>query len=209
MPANSGLPDNPQRISVVCECGRKLAANPMQSGKRLKCPSCGQIVVVPPFPHSDHDGRHSVRAGIVPTPTTAALDPHTPEPHRQKGNRGLLTVLLMIVLWSLPVVASIGGGAYIHFDAKWRQQARIDAANAEVREAVKGADGWLQQGSAKEGETVKQRLLKAIAANDVSEKAHADAVLDTVRTRRAELAADSLFDSAKTKLDAKAIVEAV
>ena len=51
--------------------------------------------------------------------------------------------------------------------------------------------------------------MKAIAANDVSEKANADAVLETVRTRRAELAADSIFDSAKTKLDAKAIGEAV
>src|SRR5204863_9162 len=37
----------------------------------------------------------------------------------------------------------------------------------------------------------------------------ADAVLKTVRTRRAELAADSILDSAKTKLDAKAINEAV
>ena len=115
----------------------------------------------------------------------------------------------MIVLWSLPVVVAIGGGALIHFDVKWRQQARIDAANTEVREAVKGADGWLKQGSAKEGENVEHRLMKAIAAKDVSEKANADAVLETVRTRRAELAADSFFDSAKTKLDAKAIVEAV
>ena len=51
--------------------------------------------------------------------------------------------------------------------------------------------------------------MTAIAANDVSEKANADAVLETMRTRRAELATDSLFDSAKTKLDAKAIVESV
>ncbi|MGO8746745.1 MAG: hypothetical protein ACLQNE_12210 [Thermoguttaceae bacterium] len=190
MPANSALPDDPQRISVVCDCGKKLVANSMQSGKRLKCPSCGQVVVVPP-----------VRAGIVPTPTRAAS-----EPHPETGNRRL-----MIVLWSLPVVVAIGGGAFFHFDAKWRQQARIEAANTEVREAVQGADGWLKQGSAKDkdGEDVEHRLMKAIAANDVSEKADADAVLETVRTRRAELAADSLFDSAKTQLDAKAIVEAV
>ena len=74
MPANSGLPDNPQRISVVCDCGKKLVANSMQSGKRLKCPSCGQVVVVPP-----------VRAGIVPTPTRAASEPHT-----ETGNRRLM-----------------------------------------------------------------------------------------------------------------------
>jgi hypothetical protein len=115
----------------------------------------------------------------------------------------------MLALWSLPVVVAIGGGAVLHFDAKGRQQARIDAANTEVREAVKGAAGWLKQGRAKEAENVEHRLMQAIAANDVSEKANADAVLKTVRTRRAELAADSLFDSAKTKLDAKAIVEAV
>ena len=40
-------------------------------------------------------------------------------------------------------------------------------------------------------------------------QANADGVLEKVRTRCAELAADSLFESAKTKLDAKAIVEAV
>jgi len=120
-----------------------------------------------------------------------------------------MKVLLTIVIWSLPVVAAVGGGVWIHFDGKWRQQARIDAANTEVREAVKGADGWLKRGSAKEGENVEQRLMQAIAAKDVSEKANADAVLETVRTRRAELAADSLFDGAKTKLDAKDIVEAV
>ncbi|HEV8070461.1 MAG TPA: hypothetical protein VGP76_22290 [Planctomycetaceae bacterium] len=123
--------------------------------------------------------------------------------------RRFTRVLLMLMLWSLPVVAAIGGGAYIHFDAKWRQQARIDAANTEVREAVKGADGWLKQGIAKEGEHVEHRLMQAIAANDVSEKANADAVLERVRTRRAELAADTIYDSAKTKLDAKAIVEAL
>jgi hypothetical protein len=198
MPANSGLPDTPQRISVVCDCGKKLVANSMQSGKRLKCPSCGQVIVVPP-----------VGAGSVPAPTRAASEPQTSEPQTATGKRRLMRVLLMIGLWSLPVVAAIGGGAFLHFDAKWRQHARIDAANTEVREAVQGAAGWLKQGRAKEGENVEHRLMKAIAANDVSEKANADAVLDTVRTRRAELAADSIFDSAKTKLDAKAIVEAV
>ena len=127
MSANSALPDNPQRISLVCDCGKKLVANSMQSGKRLKCPSCGQVVVVPP-----------VRAGIVPTPARAAS-----EPHRKAGNRGLM----FVVFWSLPVVLAIGGGAFIRFDAKRRQQARIDAANTEVREAVKGADGRLEQGA--------------------------------------------------------------
>jgi len=193
MPANSVLPDNPQRISVVCKCGKKVVANAMPSGKRLKCPSCGQLVVVPP-----------VRAGIVATPTRAAT-----EPHPEAGRRRLKNVLLWIVLCSLPVGVAIGGGVLIHFNAKWGQQARIDAANTEVREAVKGADGWLKQGSAREGENVERRLMEAIAAKDVSEQANSDAVLETVRTRRAELAADSLFDSAKIQLDAKAIVEAV
>ncbi len=51
--------------------------------------------------------------------------------------------------------------------------------------------------------------MKAIAAKDVSERDKADAAMETVRTRRAELAADSLLDAAKTKLDAKAIPETV
>ena len=199
MPPNSVLPDNPQRICVVCDCGEKVVANSMRTGKRpkwLTCPSCGQVVAVP-----------RVRAGIVATPTRAVSQPHPEtEPHPNTGNRRL-----MIVLWSLPVavVVVIAAGAFIHFDAKWRQQARIDAANTEVRESVTEADGWLKQGSAQDGENVEHRLMKAIAANDVSEQTNADAVLETVRTRRAELAADSLFVSAKTLLDTKSIVEAV
>ncbi len=132
MSANSALPDNPQRISFVCDCGKKLVANSMQSGKRLKCPSCGQIVVVPP-----------VGAGVVPTPTSAAS-----EPHKKAGNRGL-----MFVVCSVPVVLAIGGGALIHFDLKRKQQARNGAAHAEVKEAVKGADGRPERGSANVGKT--------------------------------------------------------
>jgi len=47
MSANSFPPDNPKRISVTCECGKKTVANSTRSGKRLKCSSCGQIVVIP------------------------------------------------------------------------------------------------------------------------------------------------------------------
>jgi len=188
MPANAGLPDNSRRISLVCKCGQKLAADSLQAGKRLKCPSCGEALAVP---RGEID--------VVEIPKKAVSGPR----------RGAGKLLLMILLWSLPVFAAVGGGAFLHFDSKWRQQARIDAANTEVREAVKGADGWLKQGSAKEGEHVEHRLTQAMAAKDLSEKANADAVLEMVRTQRAELAADSLFGAAKTKLDAKAIVEAV
>jgi hypothetical protein len=130
-------------------------------------------------------------------------------PHPKSRRRRFARVLLMLMLWSLPVLGVVGAGAYLHFDGKWRQQARSDVANTEVREAVKAAEGWLKQGGAKEAETVEHRLMQAIAANDVSEKANAGAILETVRTRRAELAADSVFDSAKAKLDPQAIPEAV
>jgi len=117
----------------------------------------------------------------------------------------------MIALCSLPVVVAIGGGYRIRSDLKSRQQARIDTANTEVREAVKGAEGWLKQDHPKfqEGENAEYRLMNAIAAKDVSEKADADAVLESVRTRRAEFVADLLFNSVKKKIDNKAIGEAV
>src|SRR5262245_40618248 len=52
MPANSDLPDNPQRISFACDCGAKLVAKSIKSGKRIKCSSCGEVVVVPSKPHA-------------------------------------------------------------------------------------------------------------------------------------------------------------
>jgi hypothetical protein len=194
MPANSGPTENSQRIHLVCECGKKLAARATQSGKRLKCPSCGQAVVVP-----------AVQAGVVPTAVQATSAPHPEGPKRR-----FTRVVLMLMLWSLPVAAAVGGWAYLRFDANRRQQARIDAAKTDVRETAKEAQGRTKQGTAKAGkEDVDHRLPKAIAAKDVSEKANADAVPEIGRTRRAESAADSLLDAAKTKLDAKAIPEAV
>jgi hypothetical protein len=117
MPANLGLPDNPQRISFVCDCGKKLVTYSIKSGKRLRCSSCGQAVVAP------------VGEGTVPTRPRATSKPQT-----RAGNRRLKIALL-----SLTVVVAIGGGAAILFAAKHRQQARSGAANAEVKEADDGA----------------------------------------------------------------------
>jgi len=114
-----------------------------------------------------------------------------------------------IALWSLPILLVIAAAVFIQLDAKWRKQARNDAANAGVKEAVTQAAAWLNKGDQKSGAIVEQRLMAALAVNDVSEKGDGDAVLDQVRTRRAELAADSMFDSAKNKLDAKAITDAI
>jgi hypothetical protein len=35
------------KISVNCQCGKRLAASPSFAGKRVKCPSCGTVLVVP------------------------------------------------------------------------------------------------------------------------------------------------------------------
>ncbi len=126
------------------------------------------------------------------------------KPHTAAGNRGL-----MVLVWLVPVVLAIGGGALIHFDLKRQQQARINAASTAVRDAVQGADDWIKQGRAKDGEDVEHRLTEAMGAKDVSEKAIAVAALERVRTRRAEQAADAILDSAKAKLDAKAIDKAL
>jgi len=121
----------------------------------------------------------------------------------------LKAVLSFIALWSVPVAVTIGGVALVRSDLKRKQQERIDVANTAVRDAVKGADDWIMHGRAKDGEEAEQRLITAMAAKDASEKANADAALERVRTRRAQLAADSILVSAKFQLDAKAIVEAV
>lgn len=39
--------DEPQKISVKCECGKKLSVKLKLAGKRIKCPGCGEVIVVP------------------------------------------------------------------------------------------------------------------------------------------------------------------
>jgi len=35
------------KISVTCQCGKRLAASPALAGKRVKCPACGAALIVP------------------------------------------------------------------------------------------------------------------------------------------------------------------
>lgn len=112
MPANSDLPNNPQRISFACACGKKHVAKSIKSGKRIKCGSCGQVVVVPP-----------VGKGTMPKPSRATWKPHAK---------------LKIALCALSLVVAIGGGAVVHFAARQRQQAPNGAAKAWI----KAADDW-------------------------------------------------------------------
>ncbi len=47
MAPNSTPSDHLERIVVQCRCGKRVSASPKQAGKRVMCPTCGQMVLVP------------------------------------------------------------------------------------------------------------------------------------------------------------------
>src|ERR1700752_4529504 len=42
-----GFVGNAMTITITCECGRKLKANPENAGMKGRCPDCGQIFTIP------------------------------------------------------------------------------------------------------------------------------------------------------------------
>ena len=57
-----------ERIALECRCGRRLSAAASSAGKRVKCPGCGQVLVVPAQSDAEHDATAPVEveaAGVA------------------------------------------------------------------------------------------------------------------------------------------------
>jgi hypothetical protein len=90
-----------------------------------------------------------------------------------------------------------------------RSQRANLAAEGALNRAVTEAQSWLSNGTASDGHKVEEALTTALANELVTQTADAEFVLEQVRTRRPQLAADAIFESAKQELERKNLEEAV
>lgn len=187
-----------QAIAIQCLCGKRLTALPQHAGKRVKCPSCGQVVVVP------------VNLPSQPTPMVV----------ENTGSSEGLSRNTFIALWSLVGVLALGGILFIFLHTRSTHQTRVAAANMRVSQAVVAANAWVARGSSQDGDAIERALVDAQSDNLATEKANIDSIVATVRQRREALATEArtdqaqrdaaaVFSNAKRQIDGKRIAEAI
>jgi len=198
MATNTGNPSNPQRIAIQCSCSKRLAALPQHAGKRLKCPACGQAVVVPAM-----SSRQTVPVAL----------------HVEDESEGMSRKTL-VAMWSFVGVFALGCVVFLVWHSHSSHQAKIAAANERISQAIAAANEWVAGQSSVDGEAIERQLAGALKDEDATEKGNGDAVLSQVRQRRQQLAeqarieqaqrrATAIFNDAKREIDAKRVTEAI
>jgi hypothetical protein len=138
MATNTGNPTNPQRIAVQCSCGKRLAALPEHAGKRLKCPACGQAVLV-----------------------AAVSSPQTLPVARQVGGESEgISRQTLIIMWSFVGMFALGCVVFLVWHSHSSHVAKIDAANAKVQALIVEATEALNTGDI---EAAKGKVEQALA----------------------------------------------
>lgn len=198
MATNMNRTGDAQQVTVHCSCGKRLSALPQHAGKRVKCPACGQAVVVP--------------GSSSPQPVPAA-------PQVNDESEGMSRNTL-VALWSFVGVFAFGCVLFLVWNSHSSHQARIAAANDRVSQAVAVANEWIAENAALDGETVEQQLAVALKDEVATEKGNGESVLSQVRQQREQLAeqarivqaqraATVVFNDANRQIDGKRITDAI
>ncbi len=188
---------NPQRIILQCPCGKRLSALPQHAGKRLKCPGCGEALLVP--------------RGSSPPPTPVSRQVEI-EPEGMSKNT-------LIVLWSTVGLVVVGAVLFLVWHSRSLQQAKIAAANDRISQAVAAANEWMTRKSLRDGDAIEQQLADALHDEVATQRGTGDSLLSEVRKRRDQLAeqvrieqsqreAAALFNDAKRQIEARRITDA-
>lgn len=166
MSTNPTQPDNSASIIVQCSCGKRLAALPQHAGKRLKCPACGQAVVVP----------GALRAAVTPA-----------APPLEEEVEGFSKTTL-IAMWTAVGAFALGCILFLVWYSDSTHQAKIAAANDRISKAVNAANEWMTGNSPEYGDAIERQLTGALASELATDKANGETVLGQVRQRREQLA---------------------
>jgi hypothetical protein len=78
---------NDERIKVSCDCGAKLMAPRKAVGKKVRCPTCSRILLVPDPGSSVDRMLHALGNEEI---NTQALEEQPPPPEPEQTNKGKL-----------------------------------------------------------------------------------------------------------------------
>jgi|694.fasta_scaffold106515_1 predicted RNA-binding Zn-ribbon protein involved in translation (DUF1610 family) len=192
--------DQPKKVSTIaiqCSCGKQLSAAQQHIGKRVKCPACGNVTIVP-----------DIKPWLLRnTKITSKQEPE-----------GMSKSTLVMLFSVLAVFAITGASGFVWFLHSTRV-AKVEAANEDVRRAIVSANEWLAGTSAIDGESVELKLNTAIGNELAVENPESKSILDKVRqhrqllaekarVNRSQLEAAAILRNAKMKLDEGRIEDA-
>ncbi len=184
-----------QQITIRCSCGKYLTALPQHAGKRMRCPGCGQLVIVPT---------------ILPRAAVSGV----------RGEAKGLGKTTLITIWGTVGAFVLACVLFLVWYSHFSHQTKIAAANDGISKAVAIANDWLASNRSDDGETVERQLSEALANEHATEKLDSEAVLNQVRQRRNQFAeqarmeqlqrqATAVFDDAKRQIDRKQVREGI
>ncbi len=202
---NSNPIGNSERIAVECPCGKRLSASSQHVGKRVKCPSCGQAIVIAVTP---------VPPTISASPSTTSASSSTTDDSKTKKP----TIVLVLSLTA--ALISIGGVLFLAWRSIAVHEAKTAEANGRVSQAVTTAREWMDGKSEIDFETIDKQLQNAINGEYATQKSNGQSVLEQIRAKhtqevegariaRLRKEAEELFDKAKQEIDAKRVQEAL
>jgi hypothetical protein len=192
---------------LTCQsCDARLKAPPSSASKRLKCPRCAALVIVPfpfvrPVPGNGGTKASGQRAGpgVASAADSASFEPSATVPQQRH---------LKIVLFGLPAVALVVAILTIVSFERSKARRQIETANTEVRELAKRAESWLAGTAVSDAHEIERALLAAQTTEHATDITPVVEALKRIRTRRAELAANVQLDNAVKSLNQGRTTEA-
>jgi hypothetical protein len=145
-------------IKLTCTCGKRLRAPRQYDGKRLRCPGCGQYLLVEELP---------VDAILVEK--TGALS--TPIAKLWIGVASVFVLALVFVAWH----------------AWSTKRERVKLASVRVAEATKAAEQWIQKGTMDQFDAAEKKLVESLSDPLATNLQEGTLALERVRIHREDL----------------------
>jgi len=145
-------------IKLTCKCGKRLRASKQCTGKRLRCPGCGESLLVEELPV---DAILVEKAGTFSTPIAK--------------------------LWIGVASAFVLALVFVAWHAWSTKRERVELASVRVTEATKAAERWIQQGTMNQFDAVEKKLVESLSDPLAANLPEGTQALERIRVHRDDL----------------------
>lgn len=122
-----------------------------------------------------------IRVGNVKGLFTAAL---VEDGEEESDSEQGMSRPLLITLFGVPCLALVVAAVVIVNHNRSLEQARVERANAQLKDAIVRADNWVESGKAANADALEQDLVAALADERVQGRAAGETVLGRVKARK-------------------------